>query len=223
MRRFAVGYEQAARLVLVTFITNLAFLAHTLLGLVIVGFFPSLAAACGVFRKWLTDEDREWGVAQTWRTFHRLWRRELKGANVFGWIQAAVWALLLWDYWVVNFHRTGRIGVFVSGVLFCLMIFIGLATALSWVLYAHFDQGVGWTLLKSVQMVLARPWMSIVLAVGLAFLAFVCWSWPGLAVVFGPALLCLLSCSVVWLYGRLDGFSVHMRPGAQGESEVKGV
>ena len=222
MQRFALGYEQAARLVLVAFITNLALLAHTIMGLVLVGFFPSLAATCGVFRRWLTDEDREWGIAQTWRTFHRLWKREFKGANIFGWAQAAIWALLLGDYWIVNFHRTGRVGVFVSGILFCLMVFLILATALSWVLFALYDQGVGWILVRSVQMVLARPWMSVVLAFGLALMAFACWSWPGLAVVFGPALPCLLSSSAVWFYGRLDGFSIRMRQGAQGGMATKG-
>ena len=44
MKRFAVGYEFLCRIVMMVVVANVAFLVHTLLGLVVVGFFPSIAA-----------------------------------------------------------------------------------------------------------------------------------------------------------------------------------
>ena len=40
MKRFAVGYEFLCRIVMMVVVANVAFLVHTLLGLVVVGFFP---------------------------------------------------------------------------------------------------------------------------------------------------------------------------------------
>ncbi len=42
MKRFAVGYEFLCRIVMMVVVANVAFLVHTLLGLVVVGFFPRL-------------------------------------------------------------------------------------------------------------------------------------------------------------------------------------
>ena len=48
MKRFAVGYEFLCRIVMMVVVANVAFLVHTLLGLVVVGFFPSIAATMHV-------------------------------------------------------------------------------------------------------------------------------------------------------------------------------
>ena len=53
MKRFAVGYEFLCRIVMMVVVANVAFLVHTLLGLVVVGFFPSIAATYATFRTWL--------------------------------------------------------------------------------------------------------------------------------------------------------------------------
>ena len=74
MKRFAVGYEFLCRIVMMVVVANVAFLVHTLLGLVVVGFFPSIAATYATFRTWLLDvDDRSWSISRTWRTFHQAW------------------------------------------------------------------------------------------------------------------------------------------------------
>lgn len=40
MHRLAEGYEFVCRVVLTLFIAHIAFLVHTLMGVVVVGFFP---------------------------------------------------------------------------------------------------------------------------------------------------------------------------------------
>ena len=98
MKRFAVGYEFLCRIIMMIFVVHVAFLAHTLLGLVLVGFFPSMAATCTTYRTWLLDlKDRSWTVKQTWMTFHRAWRSELAAANRYGCPQFLDWSLLIWE------------------------------------------------------------------------------------------------------------------------------
>ena len=45
LARFSVAYERFCRLLLTIFVVNIAMLVHTLLGAVVLGFFPSCAAA----------------------------------------------------------------------------------------------------------------------------------------------------------------------------------
>lgn len=105
MKRFAVGYEFLCRIVMMVVVANVAFLVHTLLGLVVVGFFPSIAATYATFRTWLLDvDDRSWSISRTWRTFHQAWLEELGPANKFGWPQFLIWVLLIWEYWLSLIH-----------------------------------------------------------------------------------------------------------------------
>ncbi|MCH9276981.1 DUF624 domain-containing protein [Bifidobacterium amazonense] len=206
MSLFSERYMTAMRFVLVAFVVFVASLAHTLLGLVVVGLFPSLGATVGVFRRWALAEDRTWTIKETWLLFHRLWKSELAGSNALGWLEAVLWAVLLFDYWVVNFHETSAFGTFLAGFLLVLMVFSLLVTAVSWVLHAHFTENTAWVFRMSVQMIIARPLMSLILACGeLAALA-ACWQWPGLFMTFGWTIFAAVATWVVWMYGKLPGF-----------------
>ena len=67
MKRFAVGYEFLCRIIMMIVVVNVAFVAHTLLGLIVGGLFPSVAASYATFRSWLLDvDDRSWTVKRTW-------------------------------------------------------------------------------------------------------------------------------------------------------------
>ena len=126
------------------FVVNVAMLAHTLMGLIVGGFFPSIAAAYATFRTWLIDEDQSWRVRQTWTVFHRAWKDELTQANLFGWGQLIIGLALAWDYYLVNWNDLGGvIGVGVSGLLLLLNLVFWTVAALSWSVRANFDEHDG--------------------------------------------------------------------------------
>lgn len=50
LARFSVAYERFCRLLVAIFVVNVAILAHTLMGAVVLGFLPSFAAAQATFR-----------------------------------------------------------------------------------------------------------------------------------------------------------------------------
>ena len=45
LARFSVAYERFCRLLVAIFVVNVAILAHTLMGAVVLGFLPSFVAA----------------------------------------------------------------------------------------------------------------------------------------------------------------------------------
>ena len=94
LRSFAVGYERFCRVVLMIAVTHVAFLVHALMGVVVIGLFPSISATYTTYRTWWLDEDHSWSIRQTWTVFHRAGKDELAGATRFGWPQALLWLLL---------------------------------------------------------------------------------------------------------------------------------
>lgn len=209
MKGLAAGYERFARIILMVFVTNVAFVAHTALGGVIIGFFPSVSATATIFRTWLLTGagSRSWTVRQTWTLFHQAWRADIGGANAFGWPQLGVWALLVWDYYLVNWNDTGLIGLGVSGVLLLANVLYGVFVLISWTVRANFNERPWWIVRTSLRMVLARPMCSFS-TMALSLLTAWVWSnWPGLLVTFGFALPMLGVVIAVYSFARLPGMS----------------
>lgn len=207
LRQFAIGYEHFCRVVLMIAVTHVAFLVHTLMGVVVVGLFPSVSATYTTYRTWLLDEDHSWSIRQTWTVFHRAWKDDLAGANRFGWPQAVLWALFIFDYWVVNFHDAGKLGYASAGVLLLGMVLYGLFCSLSWALRSNFSESWRWIVRMTVQMVVARPLCSLCLA--FIFVLTVCsWvTWPGLIPAFGIALPVFFVMLAVSMIGKVPGMS----------------
>lgn len=208
MAKFSLMYEKLCRAILTIFVVNVAILVHTLAGLIIVGLFPSLAAANATYRTWLLSDDRSWTVSQTWKLFHREWKSNLKSSQVLGYLQLVVGILLAYDYWIVNTNaRTGMTGVVLSGFLAVLLVVFLLFSVMSWVMASHFDEGLAWIARTSLGMVVARPLCSLMLLCTIFLIGWVCCRWSGVFVGFGFSLLVFAGQAVVYSFGHLSGFS----------------
>lgn len=210
MKRFALGYEFFARIIMMVFVVNVAFIVYTLLGLVVAGFFPSLAASYATYRVWaLSVHDRSWTVRQTWTTFHRAWKEEFSTANAFGWVQFAVWGVLIWEYWFVQNNNLGTAGIAVSGVLLVVNVIYVLFVAVSWAIFVNFDERPLWIARTSISMVVARPLCSLFIVAVLLITAFVYVKWPGVLVAFGIAIPIFAITMAIYSWGRVPGMNVH--------------
>ena len=210
MKRFALGYEYLCRIIMMVFVTHVAFIVHTCLGLVVAGFFPSIAATYTTYRTWLLDvSDRSWTMRRTWNVFHLAWKAELKSANLFGYPQFGVWALLVWEYFLMNWNDAGPIGYGVSGALFVLNVCYGLFVMMSWIVRANFDERPWWVVRYSMQMIVARPLSSLLLIMLLLVVAYAYYAWPGLMAAFGIVTPIFAAMMVAYSFARLPGMDVH--------------
>lgn len=211
LARFSVAYERFCRLLLTIFVVNVAMVAHTLLGAVVLGFFPSCAAAQTTFRTWLRAEDRSMRAKEVWGIFHTAWKNELKQANLFGWPLAVCWVVLALDYYMMNWHARGTFDVAVSGVLFVLALVLLAFTMLVWVVRANYDERPLWIVRTTLTMIVARP-LCTLLQIGLALLEILAWAqWPGLLMVFGMSLPMFCTAWIVYSFGRIPGMDIHDR------------
>lgn len=206
--RFAVGYEQVCRVILTGFIINVAFIVHTVMGLVIVGFFPSIAAAYDTWRTWIISPEHWWTCKETWTVFHRSWKAELKSANLVGWPMLLLWALVIFDYSVVNYHDAGPVGYASAGVLLLIILIYGMFSMEFWVIHANFAESNWWCVKMTLQMLLCRPLCTLVQLLAFVFTLLIWLTWSGVLVAFGLSLPILLSVGVVYYLGKIPGMDV---------------
>lgn len=211
MKRFAVGYEFICRVIMMIVVVHIAFIVHTIMGLVVAGLFPSIAASYATYRSWLIDvDDRSWTVKQTWRTFHKAWKEELASANLLGWPQFLVWALLIWEYWLTMVNDMGNVGFAISGLLLVINLIYGLFVFVSWAVHANFAEGPMWVLRTSLSMVIARPLCSLMVFCLFLLTVWAYYTWPGLMMAFGVSVPCFATMMAVYSWGRLPGMDVHV-------------
>lgn len=211
MHRLAEGYEFVCRVVLTLFIAHIAFLVHTLMGAVVVGFFPSIAGLYSTFRTWALDvSDRHWTVKRTWNTFHEVWKLNLKSANLVGYPVFALWLFLVWEYWIVQNNSVGIVGIGVSGGLLLVNFLYGIFLSLVGVIQANFEQSAWWVIKYAAMMAVVRVKNSFIILLVYAATWWFVWQWPGLIPAFGfsiPVFLIVLS---TYCYGRIPGMDVHV-------------
>lgn len=205
MKKFVLGYERFCRVVLMIFMVHLATIVHTVMGLVLVGFFPSVSASYATYRTWLLDLDQSWTVKRTWTVFHKAWKEDLKSANLFGWPQLIIGLFLAWDYYLANFNSTGTLGIAASGLLLAVNVVYLLFLVLSWAVRSNYDEKPGWIIKMTFNMVLARPVCTLVLVVVIIATLVVWWRWSGFLAAFGIALPLFVVVMVVSYLGRLKG------------------
>ena len=208
LSRFAVGYEQVCRAILVAFIINVALLVHMLMGLVVLGLFPAIDAAYATWRTWMIDIDHSWSCKQTWLTFHHAWKDGFRSANLAGWPQALLWMLLIYDYSVVNFHDAGTMGYVSAGLLMLIIMLYGVFSMLFWVMRANFAENNRWCIRMTMQMLIVRPLCTLITVLAFIFTVLIWLTWPGVMVAFGVSLPIFMSVGCVFYFGRIPGMDV---------------
>lgn len=209
MQRFAVGYEKICRVIWIIFNINVAFIAHTLMGLIVIGFFPSIAATYATVRTWLLDIDQSWTWRQVWKVFHEAWGEEIASANGFGWVQFIAGAFLAWDYYIANSNDLGgHVGVAVSGILLVVNVIYWLLALMSWAIRAHYDEKVWWVIRMSVAMCIARPLSSMLIICELLLTVWVWIKWPGIFMTFGIVVPLFAVIATIYSFAKIPGFSI---------------
>lgn len=214
MSGIAAGYERIARTAMLVCVVNLAFVAHTLLGAVFAGFFPSVGATFATYRAWMLSADRTWGVKESWLTFHRAWADELGSANAWGWPMVGIGLLLAWEYYLTNWNDMGVLGIAASGVLLGANVMFGVLALVLWVVRSHFQAPALWLVRRSMQVVLCRPLCTVMMLAVLLITAAICATWPGVFMVAGVSLPVGAAVACVYSYGRVTGFDVCERRAA---------
>lgn len=189
---------------------QLLWIVHTLMGGVVLGAYPATAAVFAILRRdHMEADDLQGGRHRPslWREFHDVWRSELVGSNVIGLVLTAGWAVVAFDHRLLRAAGAGAVDMAVAPALqwglWILTLVLLVVSASVFVLRAHFAEGPGRVLRRSVVLAIARPVLALVCAGILAATLGLYYVLPGLAVVFGVVAPAFAVMAYVWQTGVL--------------------
>lgn len=184
---------------------QLLWIAHVLLGGVVLGVYPATAAVFAVLRRdHMEAADWEGGRHRPslWREFHDVWRSELVSANVIGLVLTAGWAVVVYDHRLLRAVDMAA-GPVLTGLLWILTVALLVVSATVFVLHAHFAESPARILRRSAVLTIARPVLALMSAGILAVTLGLYYVLPGLAVVFGVVAPAYAIMAYVWQSGVL--------------------
>lgn len=162
---------------------NLLWLGFSLVGLVILGFFPATVAMFTVIRKWLMGETDIPVFATFWTTY----KTEFLRSNVLGLVIVVVGSLIVLD--LVYMRNSG--GSFVSAIQIPIYLFIFavvMTTLYVFPVFVHYELKIVHIFKNSFLLMLINPLENLVMIVSLVTVFFVVKYIPGLGFFFGGSL-----------------------------------
>lgn len=116
-------------------LANLCWIAFTVLGLGVLGFFPATVALFTIVRGWIKKETD----IPVWKTFKQVYFKEWKRSNGIGLVFYSIGLFLFVDIRIVEEVMTGVFASFLSIVLYFLMLLLLLTVWYFFAIYVHYE------------------------------------------------------------------------------------
>lgn len=174
---------------------NILWLGFTILGLGVIGFFPATVAMFSIVRQWVAGEKEIDIFPLFWETY----RKEIKKANIVGYILAAIGYILIMEFRILQ--NTGEVVYLVAsfGVIALLALYFILLLYL-FPIYVHFNLKVKDYLKWPLIIGILHPILTIFLTLILLILYTIAiQTFPILVVFFGGSLTAFI---VTWGVSR---------------------
>lgn len=114
---------------------NLCWIAFTVLGLGVLGFFPSSIALFTIVRKWIR-KDTDLSV---WKTFKHVYFKEWKRSNGIGLVFYCIGLFLFFDIRIVMGIMTGIFSVFLLVFLYFVAFLFIMSIGYFFAIYVHYQ------------------------------------------------------------------------------------
>ncbi|WP_077620722.1 YesL family protein [Bacillus sinesaloumensis] len=162
---------------------NLLWIGFSLVGLVVLGFFPSTAAMFSIIRKWLMGETD----IPVFSTFWSTYKAEFWRSNGLGLIIAIVGGLIVLNLLVVN-NSSGSLFGAIQIPIYLFIFVVGMTALYIFPVFSHFELKVVHIIKNSFLLMLINPLENILMIISLVTVFFVVKYMPGLGFFFGGSL-----------------------------------
>ncbi|WP_449538955.1 YesL family protein [Ferdinandcohnia sp. Marseille-Q9671] len=163
---------------------NLIWMGFTIIGLIVLGFFPATISMFAVIRKWVRGETD----IPLFSTFWNTYKSEFIRSNVLGLFFWMIGGLMLLD--VVFIKASG--GSFTSAIQIPIYMFIfavGLTTLYVFPVFVHYELTLSQIIKNSFLLMLISPLENIIMLVSIGMVFFVVKFIPGLGFFFGGSII----------------------------------
>lgn len=172
---------------------NILWMIFTLLGLIIVGFFPATVAMFSITRKWLMKEE-----VSIYKTFRKIYMEEFFKANMLGYILGVIGYIFLLEF--KFFQMTADPLLRPIAYLFVLLLIIYLAVILyAFPVFVHYDMKLFSYIKYTFFMAMGRIFQSFVMIMSSVIVYFIFSYIPGLIPFIGGSVFSLL---LMWISSK---------------------
>lgn len=166
---------------------NVLWIVFTLLGLGVLGLFPATAATFTIARKWVNGETDIPVV----RTFWNNYKKDFVQSNLLGYLLSIVGYILYLDFVFLTVSPSNA--VYLLTIPFVLIAFIFLLTVLYvFPVFVYYDMKLFQVLKSAFFIMLLHPLQTLIMLIGCLGLAVILWTFQGIAIFFGPAVLAVI-------------------------------
>lgn len=154
---------------------NILWLLGILLGLGVVGTFPSTISLFTLIRKWMQGEDE----FKVWSCFWSTYRKEFMKGNLFGYVWVIIGSVLYFD---LIFFRSfsNLISLLFTYFIFILGAIFIFALLFAFPVYVHFELPLLQGVKNSILLALSQPLYSILMALAFYLPYYLVFKLPGL-------------------------------------------
>ncbi|GHH97891.1 YesL family protein [Neobacillus kokaensis] len=174
-------------------LANMCWIAYTILGLGVLGFFPASVALFTLVRKWLRNDTDE----PVLKTFNQVYFKEWKRSNGIGLVFYGIGLFLFVDIRIAEQLMTGVFASFVLIVLYILVFVLLLSVGYFFAIYVHYKLSNKEYIKQSLLLTLTSLPSTIIIGIGFIFIGYVINRFPGLIPFFSavaPALWMMKIC-----------------------------
>jgi uncharacterized membrane protein YesL len=174
---------------------NLLWIAFTLIGFVLLGFFPATIAMFSVCRKWVMgDQD-----APIFKTFFHSYKTEFKKGNLIGVCLMAIVYILWVDYRILQASANSNLQT-LAYLFFLLFVFYVIFLLFLFPMYVHYELKLRQLIKNTFLLAIASPLTGIVLVTAVLLVYYLSLSISGVVVFFSGSALALF---LMWLSYRV--------------------
>jgi uncharacterized membrane protein YesL len=159
---------------------QLLWVGFSLLGVILLGFFPSTIAMFTVIRKWVMGQSDIPILKTFWNTFKNEWVK----SNLFGLLLSLIGILIYVDLTLVN-HSTDSFMQWSKYPMLLLVITFSLILLYAFPSYVHYNVNLLHVLKNSLFIMLVSPVYNVVMILGLVAIFLIANLLPPLLVFFG--------------------------------------
>ncbi|SEN84882.1 Uncharacterized membrane protein YesL [Mesobacillus persicus] len=180
MNSFISGFYRANEWVMRFALVNLLWFLFSLLGLVLLGFFPATTAMFAVIRKWIMGRS-DISIFETfWHTYRKEWLR----SNLFGAILLVIGFLIYFDLNIV-YHSSDPLLQWSKYPLLILVISFSLALLYAFPSFVHYNVSLFNVLKNAFLIMLINPVYNVIMLLGLALIYLMANILPPFSIFFG--------------------------------------
>lgn len=186
---------------------NLLWILFTLLGGVVLGFYPATIAMFAVCRDWLRGDTGK----PVFPAFWQYYRRDFVKSNLLGLFVTAIAAFIALDIFYIQTSSEDLSWTYIP--LFAFMLLFTMYLFYLFPTFVHFDIKVGQVIKSAFLIMLINPINTLLIFICLGSIAVIMQTVPALAVIFGGSTFAYI---IMWL--ALRSFNRVNKTGAELEN-----